>query len=356
MASGLIAELARGGKRLRRLDLSCNGIGDGGAGAVLRAVRACPRDHLLAVRLLQVRTPCLARRGPGCCGKLYTFPPTIGGCPGASLTLVGQGNSFSPRVEAQIMETAGIDQDAAAGGDGARPAAESMDLSDGGGGQQRPTGGEARPAPIELGSSSDSDGRASAGGRGRRRAQGPSRSGRSDSPRQGGAARRQGARGSPSASARGVGRGAQDRMEVDTPPRDPPGRRGGLDSGSEDEEPEEGESESEILARVFPREIVREYERLKGSRLMYRADFRDIGAKVPGLYRLIFRRFLACGLSRRINLKVRRRPPARLSAPRAAPHSPRLRHRGRRWGPAGAGSWRRSCSGGCRPAMRASCG
>jgi hypothetical protein len=54
VASGLIDRLAGAGKRLRRLDLSCNAIGDGGAGAVVRAVRACPRDHLLAVRLLPV--------------------------------------------------------------------------------------------------------------------------------------------------------------------------------------------------------------------------------------------------------------------------------------------------------------
>ena len=57
VASGLIERLAGGGKRLRRLDLSCNGIGDGGAIAVLRAVRACPQDRLLAVRLLEVPTP-----------------------------------------------------------------------------------------------------------------------------------------------------------------------------------------------------------------------------------------------------------------------------------------------------------
>jgi hypothetical protein len=54
VASGLIEKLARAGKRLRRLDLSCNEIGDSGASAVVRAVCACPRDHLLAVRLQQV--------------------------------------------------------------------------------------------------------------------------------------------------------------------------------------------------------------------------------------------------------------------------------------------------------------
>ncbi len=65
MASGLIEQLARCGKRLRRLDLSCNEIGDGGAGAVLRAVRACPREHLLSVRLLQVHTSALLGKTRG---------------------------------------------------------------------------------------------------------------------------------------------------------------------------------------------------------------------------------------------------------------------------------------------------
>ncbi len=150
----------------------------------------------------------------------------------------------------------------------------------------RPTGHGAGQLQIHLDISSDSDDPASADGLSCR----TSRE-RRPCPRQSGAARKQGARDSPTAMARDVVQNAAGLLEADAQ---------GL---SDDDEAEESESAS--LAGI-QMEIVREYEKLKGDRPMSKADFRDISVKRLGFYRWLFRRFLANRRCRRLDLRVRR--------------------------------------------------
>jgi hypothetical protein len=223
-------------------------------------------EPLFASRARKRTSPRESGRGDGAGGRLPLEDPPQG----SSVLTEGSAGSLREAAQPASPGTGGSDSGPVRRVRRAGAAAARRRVLQSGSDSAEDAGPLDRPAPVELGSSSDCDG-SSDDSSARQVASGPSRRGRRASPWRSGAAR--------------------------------------LDGLSEDDEAEEGESESAILASVPP-EIVREYRRLKRNRALRKADFSGIGVKRLGFYRLLFRRFLAHPLCRRLDLKVRCRTPA----------------------------------------------